>query len=128
MDFIGLLPIIIIVLLVLSGLAGAAELSNNENTISNCKIYNNKVNGIYLYSSSDNIIMDCEIINNGDGNIIMNKDSNNNQITSSYKTIETNYDSYNTNHGTSSKHIIQLILDRISKIKSKNIYKNKNSR
>ena len=54
--------------------------SNENNTISNCKINNNKVHGIYLSDSSNNIILDCSVSENNEGNIIMNKDSQNNEI------------------------------------------------
>ena len=54
--------------------------SNENNTISNCKIYNNEVHGIYLSRSSNNLILDCSITENNEGNIIMNKDSHNNEI------------------------------------------------
>ena len=54
--------------------------SNDNNTISNCKIYNNEVHGIYLSRSSNNLMLDCSISENNDGNIIMNEDSYNNEI------------------------------------------------
>jgi parallel beta-helix repeat protein len=54
--------------------------SNDNNIISNCKIQNNRVHGIYLSSSSGNKIIDCEISDNDGGNIVMNKYSKNNQI------------------------------------------------
>ena len=54
--------------------------SNNNNVISDCKIYNNRVHGIYLSGSSDNKIINCEITENQDGNIIMNEYSQDNQI------------------------------------------------
>lgn len=54
--------------------------SNDNNVISNCKIYNNIVHGIYLSGSSENQIINCQVSDNNDGNIIMNKNSINNQI------------------------------------------------
>ena len=54
--------------------------SNNNNVISNCKIYKNKVNGIYISSSSDNKILGCSIFDNGDEDIIINGESENNKI------------------------------------------------
>jgi parallel beta-helix repeat protein len=54
--------------------------SNDNNVISDCKIYNNRVHGIYLSASSDNKIINCEISENQDGNIVMNEYSKNNQI------------------------------------------------
>ena len=62
---------------------------NNNNIISNCRIYNNGVHGLYLSSSSDNQIIDCFISDNEDGNIVENNYCNNNQIiTNSYSEIE----------------------------------------
>jgi len=57
--------------------------SNNNNIISNCKIYNNEVNGIFFSSSSENKIIDCLIYKNDDGNLITSGNSKNNQILSS---------------------------------------------
>lgn len=54
--------------------------SNNNNKISDCKIYKNEVHGIYFSSSSNNQIIDCSISDNKDGDVINNKDSKNNQI------------------------------------------------
>jgi len=54
--------------------------SNNNNKISDCKIYKNEVHGIYFSSSSNNQIIDCFISDNEDGDVINNKDSKNNQI------------------------------------------------
>jgi len=56
--------------------------SNDENIISDCNIYNNDAQGIYLSSSSDNQIIDCSIYNNDDGNIIIRGESENNQVIS----------------------------------------------
>jgi parallel beta-helix repeat protein len=56
--------------------------SNDKNIISDCKIYNNEVHGVYLSSSSENQIKDCFFYNNDDGNIVMNKNSKANLLTS----------------------------------------------
>lgn len=56
--------------------------SNNENTISSCKIYNNTCNGIYLSSSSNNLITGCYISNNKNGDVVEIGNSYNNEITS----------------------------------------------
>jgi len=60
----------------------AISSSNDNNIISNCRIYNNEVHGIYLSSSSENQIIDCFVSDNDDGNIVMNKYSKNNEIIS----------------------------------------------
>lgn len=103
--------------------------SNDKNTISNCKIYNNRVHGIYLSSSSDNQIIDCPISNNKDGNIINAKDSHNNSIKNSAydKELEENpvkqtstdagYFYYESNDVISEKdNIINKIINIISKL------------
>jgi nitrous oxidase accessory protein len=53
-----------------SGIDAIAE-SNNNNLITECKIYNNTVHGIYLSSSSNNTIEKSQIYENKDGNIYL---------------------------------------------------------
>jgi parallel beta-helix repeat protein len=67
-----------------TGIDGIAS-SNNENTIIDCRIYNNEVHGIYFHSSSENQIKDCFIYDNEDGNIVFNDCSEDNQITSNFE-------------------------------------------
>jgi len=54
--------------------------SNNDNTISNSKIHDNAVHGIYLSGSSRNKITACSISRNTDGNVVMSKNSLDNII------------------------------------------------
>lgn len=62
-----------------SGIDAIAS-SNNENLFKNCRIYNNRVHGIYLSSSNNNTIENCQIYNNKDGNTHVRGDSENNKI------------------------------------------------
>lgn len=62
----------------------AIATSNNKNIILNCRIYNNKVHGVYFSSSSENTIKNCLIFNNDNGNIVINKESKNNQLISNF--------------------------------------------
>ena len=91
--------------------------SNDKNTISNCKIYNNEVHGIYLSASSENQIIDCFISDNVDGNIVMNKNSENNQIISNSKSI---------NNRITIREIIFRLLSRIPNSKILTIFNNLN--
>ena len=92
--------------------------SNNENTISNCKIYNNMVHGIYLSSSSKNQITNCYISDNTDGNILMDGDSIDNQI-SLNPVLENNIDNTETEeeHATSKESLLTRIYGLISRLK-----------
>lgn len=58
--------------------------SNNGNVISNCRISNNRVHGVYLSSSSHNKIYNCRISDNANGDIIQRRGSYNNEIRSSF--------------------------------------------
>jgi len=51
-----------------SGIDAIAN-SNDYNTIINCDIYDNEVNGIYITSSSHNTIKNCNLNNNNNGEI-----------------------------------------------------------
>jgi nitrous oxidase accessory protein len=60
-----------------------AIFSNNANTIDNCEIKNNAVHGIYLSRSNTNTIKECSISNNKNGDVIIAAGSLNNQILNS---------------------------------------------
>ena len=92
--------------------------SNNENTISNCRIHNNRVHGIYLSSSSFNQITNCDISDNTDGNIIMNKDSIDNQISLNPTSEQTNQDTHEINHNSLRKNLASKILNIITNLKN----------
>ncbi len=62
-----------------SGIDAIAE-SNDNNLITECKIFNNTVHGIYLSSSSNNTIEGSHIFENKDGNIFLYGESNDNNI------------------------------------------------
>ena len=106
--------------------------SNNDNIIKNCNIYNNRVNGIYFSSSSRNQIINCYISDNIDGNIILNKNSQNNQI-SLKNSLEHNFDNtypeneqtdqieYEENQETSRVTLLSKISELISKLKMNRI-------
>jgi len=81
--------------------------SNDKNIISNCRIYNNEVHGIYFSSSSENQIIDCSVYDNEDGNIVMNKCSDDNQIIS-------NSESSSEDNTASKRNILHYFLSRIS--------------
>jgi len=89
--------------------------SNDNNKIINCKIKNNRVNGIYLSSSSNNEIIDCEISDNIDGNILSNKYSKNNQV------INTNQDESEEENKQYMGKIILRIIEKLKNIKFKQI-------
>ena len=78
--------------------------SNNNNVITNCKIFRNQVHGIYFASSNDNQIIDCEIYDNLADNIFFNKNSKNNLITQSNDNDDSN---------------INFLIEKITKIREK---------
>ena len=108
-----------------TGINAIAE-SNNKNIIADCKIYDNRVNGIYLSSSSENQIIDCIISDNKDGNIITKNSYNNiikNTESNTHKTeptTEENPTGYQNNKTTLEKNLKNSILNAISNIKIKN--------
>jgi parallel beta-helix repeat protein len=91
--------------------------SNDNNIISNCKIYNNRVHGIYFSASSENQIIDCEISDNQDGNIVNNKFSENNQVINTEET-----ENVIRNLKLRIFELFQNILSRISKLKNNQIF------
>ena len=62
--------------------------SNDNNIISDCNIYNNRVHGIYFSDSSENQIIDCSISNNQNGDIIERKNCINNLIRNTQQELE----------------------------------------
>lgn len=97
--------------------------NNDGNTISDCKIYNNRVHGIYLSGSSDNQIINCLVEDNGDGNIIMNGNSKNNIIFSSSSKEEEDKNSQ-TSIRDRLRDIFERLVVRISKIYSERMISN----
>ena len=82
--------------------------------ITNCNIYDNKDDGIYIRASSYNNIMNCDIYENNDGGIWF-------QVNSAYNTI-TNCNIYN--HIYSHAYGIQLTQSPNSKLEGNALYNN----
>ncbi|RLF53600.1 MAG: hypothetical protein DRN24_00410 [Thermoplasmata archaeon] len=108
-----------------SGIDAIAKL-NNDNTISNCKIYNNVAYGIYLSDASNNKIINCVLSNNPDGNLNIDKNSNNNQIITNNNIIEEkNHETMNNgiNKKTSKRNILLNFFTNIYKTQFNRINK-----
>ncbi|UCH71495.1 MAG: right-handed parallel beta-helix repeat-containing protein [Thermoplasmatales archaeon] len=95
--------------------------SNDRNMISNCKIYNNEVHGIYFSSSSENQIIDCLISDNKDGDIIMNENSRYNEIKYNSEDLENEKENDEQEYYLleNYKNIISKFFNRLSKINIK---------
>ncbi|MCG2826264.1 MAG: right-handed parallel beta-helix repeat-containing protein, partial [Thermoplasmatales archaeon] len=74
--------------------------SSNNNSITNCFVYNNSHNGILLYSSSNNNITNCSVYNNSGDGICLWYYSNNNGITncSFYNNFDGVWSDYSNNN------------------------------
>lgn len=95
--------------------------SNNENIISDCKIYDNAVHGVYFVSSNDNRITGCEIFDNKMEDVIFNKNSNNNIVTASNtNTIDEKIQMIKQN-------IVKLLSEKLPFLKSSGIIERLNS-